>query len=154
MVNWFRRRGSEAAPAVVHGTLEFSDPWVRAAPEDATQAAAFVAIANKAAAPDRLVGASTPLAETVEIHGIKVVGPDIKMKQMAEGLVVYPGDIRTLKPRGYHLLLQGVKEPLTRGSRLALTLVFEKAGPLTVEFEVREPGLIGKAILDLDHQRG
>ena len=60
----------------------------------------------------------------------------------------------TLKPRGYHLLLLGVKAPLAKGSTLPVTLTFEKAGAVTVEFAVEEPGLIGEAILNEEHHRG
>ena len=53
-----------------------------------------------------------------------------------------------LKPRGYHLLLQGLTAPLNTGSRLPATLVFEKAGTIDIEFLVEAPGPVGIFILD------
>ena len=63
------------------------------------------------------------------------------------------GGTTTLKPRGYHLLLQDVKASLAKGSVLPVTLTFEKAGAVSVEFAVEEPGPIGKAILHEEHHR-
>jgi copper(I)-binding protein len=119
-----------------------------------TSAGAFLSITNKGPDDDRLVAATSPLAERIELHGIKVVGADIEMRPMANGVVIQGGHTTTLKPRGYHLLLLGVKAPLVKGSTLPVTLTFEKAGAVAVEFAVEEPGLIGEAILNEEHHRG
>jgi copper(I)-binding protein len=109
---------------------------------------------NKSQDDDRLVAATSPLAERIELHGIKVVGSDIDMRPMANGVVIQGGHTTILKPRGYHLLLRGVTASLVEGSTLPITLTFEKAGAVAVEFAVEEPGLIGEAILNEEHHRG
>lgn len=159
VVSWFSRKSKEApaVPSAVHGALEMHKPWARAAssrhqPRDL--AAAFVSITNKGPDDDRLVGASSPLAERIDLHGIKVVGAVIHMRPMANGVVVQAGHTTTLKPRGYHLLVHGVQEPLAKGSMLPLTLTFEKAGAVSVEFVVEDPGLVGEAVLNEEHHRG
>ena len=158
MVSWFSRKAKEASgpPSAVHGALEMHKPWARSSshrrPNDV--AGAFLSITNKGPDDDRLVAASSPLAERVEIHGIKVVGANIDMRPLAGGLAVHAGNTTTLKPRGYHLLLLGVKAPLVKGSILTVTLTFETAGAVAVEFAVEEPGLIGKAVLNEEHHRG
>lgn len=156
MVSWFRRSAEGDKPAVVHGTLEMHDPRVRPSshPVRSADAGAFLSITNRGDENDRLVAASSPLAESAEIHGIKVVDADIQMQPLANGRAVRAGDTTVLKPRGYHLLLRGLKGPLPRGSTLPVTLTFEKAGAATVDFVVEEPGLIGEAILNLVHHRG
>lgn len=158
MVSWFRRKpkGAPAVASVVHGALEVHKPWARSSSHRLPNnfAGAFLSIANKGPADDRLVGASSPLAERIELHGIRVVGADIEMRQLANGVAVPAGNTTALKPRGYHLLLLGVKAPLVKGSALPVTLTFEKAGAVTVEFAVEEPGLIGEAILNEEHHRG
>jgi periplasmic copper chaperone A len=73
---------------------------------------------------------------------------------MAKGVVIQGSHTTVLKPRGYHLLLLGVKASLVKGSTLPVTLTFEKAGTVTVEFAVEESGLIGEAILNEEHHRG
>ena len=158
VVSWLRRKPKEApaVPSAVHGTLEMHKPWARSSshrpPNDL--AGAFLSIVNKGQDDDRLVAASSPLAERIELCGIKVVGADIDMRPLANGVAIPAGNTMTLKPRGYHLLLLGVKAPLAKGSTLPITLTFEKAGAVAVEFAVEEPGLIGEAVLNEEHHRG
>jgi hypothetical protein len=158
MVSWFRGKPKEApsVPSAVHGALEIHKPWARSSSHRLPNntAGAFLAITNRGPDDDRLVAASSPLAECIELHGIKVVGADIDMRPLANGVAVPAGNTTTLKPRGYHLLLLGVKAPLAKGSALPVALTFEKAGAVAVEFAVEEPGLIGEAILNEEHHRG
>ncbi len=159
MVSWFRRKPQElpTVPSAVRGALEMHKPWARSSssrPLPNTSAGAFLSIVNKSPDDDRLVAASSPLAERIELHGIKVVGSDIDMRPMANGVVIQGSHTTVLKPRGYHLLLLGVKASLVKGSTLPVTLTFEKAGAVAVEFAVEEPGLIGEAILNEEHHRG
>jgi periplasmic copper chaperone A len=158
VVSWFRRKPKEAStvPSAVHGAVEMHKPWARSSSHRLPNntAGAFLAITNKGPHDDRLVAASSPLAERIELHGIKVVGSDIDMRPMANGIVIQGSHTTVLKPRGYHLLLLGVKASLVKGSTLPVTLTFEKAGAVAVEFAVEEPGLIGEAILNEEHHRG
>ena len=90
-------------------------------------------IANTGAEPDRLAGANSPAAEKVEIHAIKVTGGDIGMRARAEGLAVPAGVTLTLQPRGYHLLLLGLRTPPMPGASLPVTLILEKAGSIDAD---------------------
>lgn len=153
VMSWFR--GKRERPPTVLGTLEIRRPWVRSSshPLPNCLAGAFLSITNKGPEADRLVAASSPLAEQVEIHGIKVVGADVKMRPLVDGLDIQAGDTKELKPRGYHLLLHGLKAPLVAGAIAPVTLTFEKAGSIAVDFDVEEPGLVGEAILNEEHHR-
>ena len=158
MLSWFRRKPQEApaAPSAVCGTLEMHKPWARSSSLSLSDgfAGAFLSIANRGPHDDRLVAASSALADRVELCGIKVVGADIEMRPMANGVAIPAGGTMTLKPRGYHLLLHGLEAPLAKGSTLPVTLTFEKAGTVAVDFAVEEPGLVGEAILNEKHHRG
>ena len=124
-------------------SIDISRPWARAATATELRAAGFMTLANKGREADRLVGAQSPLAEKIEIHGIKVVGPDIAMRPLERGVGLPADTTFTLKPRGYHLLLQGLKTPLAQGQRVPVTLSFEKAGTREVELTVEAAGPIG-----------
>lgn len=158
MVSWFRGKPKDASamPSAVLGALEMHKPWARPHSHALANnvAGAFLSISNNGPRDDRLVAASSPLAESVELHGIKVVDADIEMRPLAGGLAIHAGGTTILRPRGYHLLLVGVKGPLAKGSTVPVTLTFEKAGAVAVEFAVEEPGLIGEAILNEGHHRG
>jgi copper(I)-binding protein len=67
-------------------------------------------------------------------------GGVMKMRPLSKGLVIPAGGTVKLEPGGYHLMLLKLKKPLTAGQRFKATLVFEKAGPVEVEFEVRAIG--------------
>ena len=75
-------------------------------------------------------------------------GADIVMARRDDGLALAAGVTLTLQPRGYHLLLIGLKAPLVVGDRVPVTLIFEQAGSLAVELTVEAPGLVGAQILD------
>jgi copper(I)-binding protein len=128
-------------------TIDISRPWARAASATDLQAAGFLTLVNKGGEADRLIAASSPLAEKIEIHGIRVVGPGIAMRPLEKGVGLPPATTITLKPRGYHLLLQGLKAPLAKGQRVPVTLSFENAGPRQVELTVEAEGPIGKDML-------
>jgi copper(I)-binding protein len=128
-------------------TLEISRPWARAATGMEKRGGGFLTIENKGNVADRLVAVSTPAAETVEIHAIRVVGPDIKVRPLETGLFIPPRSTITLRPRGYHLLLKGLKAPLVTGAKISAVLTFEKAGPRNIEMVVEAPGPVGEDAL-------
>ena len=144
MLKWVR--GSAKPPAAMNG-LSLSRPWARPDRAIPTQAGGFFTVRNAGAA-DRLVAAASPLADTVEIHAIRVVGADILIRPLPNGLALPADSTVELKPRGYHLLLTGMKARPAVGSRLPVTLTFEKAGRIEVELAVEAPGLVGHEILD------
>ncbi len=144
------RGGLHLDSAAVHGPLEIHKPWARSSSHPPARATSPAPSCRSRTRARPTTGWSPPaarLAECIELHGIKVVGADIDMRPLANGVPIQAGHTTTLKPRGYHLLLQGVKTPLAKGSTLPITPTFEKAGAVAVEFAVEEPGLIGEAIL-------
>src|SRR5690242_2571180 len=91
-VSWFRRKSKEglATPSAVHGALEVHEPWARSSshPLPNNLAGAFLSVANKGRDDDRLVAASSPMAERIELQGIRVVGADIEMGTLANGVAI------------------------------------------------------------------
>ena len=51
---------------------------------------------------------------------------------------IAPGATLTLEPGGNHIMLLNLPTALKPGTKVPVTLRFERAAPLTVEFEVRE----------------
>jgi copper(I)-binding protein len=135
-------------------TLEISHPWACAATTAPGIGGGFFTLENKGSEGDRLVAASTPAAESVEIHAIRVVGANIKMQLLETGLAFPAHTTITLKPRGYHLLLKGLKAPLFPGVKLPVTLTFEKAGARDVEMVVEPARIVGVDVLNESLQPG
>jgi len=128
-------------------SIEIVRPWARIQTAQSRQAGGFMTLTNKGTAPDRLIGASSPAADSIAIHAIKVVGSDLRMRPLDKGLGLPAGTAIELKPRGYHLFIEGLKAPLVRGEKLPVTLTFETAGQRQVELVVEAEGLIGKDTL-------
>ena len=127
-------------------SIDISRPWARTSLLSENQAGGFFTVTNKGREADRLIAAESPVSSKIEIQGIKVVGSGITMKPMEKGLGLPPDTAITLKPRGYHLLLD-LKAPIAQGQRLPVTLIFEKGGTREVEFVVEAPGPINNQAL-------
>ena len=118
------------------GTLQISQPWARATPASAPAGGGFLKITNTGTAPDRLVSASSPAADIVQVHEMKMDGSVMCMREVEKGLGIPAGGTVTLAPGGYHLMMMGLKGPLKQGTNVPVTLVFEKAGKIEIELSV------------------
>lgn len=112
------------------------DAWVRPPTAPGAPAAGYVTIANTGAAVETLIGARSAVATSVEVHETSTDGGMAGMHPI-DRLEIEPGATVTLEPGGYHLMLMGV-ESLAVGDTVEVTLEFELAGPVTIEFAVRE----------------
>jgi copper(I)-binding protein len=130
-------RGSE----VTAGDVAVTAAWARATPPAATTGAAYLTIENRGSADDHLVSASSPAAGMVMIHEtIEEAG--IARMRPVENPTISAGGTLEMEPGGTHLMLMDLKQPLTEGNHVPLTLVFERAGAVTVDAVI---GPIGSA---------
>ena len=110
--------------------------WVRASVPGQTATGAFMRITAKE--PMKLVGASSPVAGTAAVHEMKMEGDVMKMRPA--GVIDLPaGGAFELKPSGYHLMLQDLKQPLAAGNTVAVTLVFRNAKGADTRMDLRLP---------------
>ncbi|HYC64586.1 MAG TPA: copper chaperone PCu(A)C [Reyranellaceae bacterium] len=133
-----------ALPAAAHdytlGSLHIVHPWTRATPPSAKAGGGYVTVTNKGAAADRLIAARSAAADQVEIHEMKMEGSVMRMRELEKGLEVPAGATVTLMPGGYHIMFMGLRAPFQKDGRVPVTLVFEKAGAIDVEFMVEAMG--------------
>lgn len=125
-----------AAPAAAEVKAEM--PWARATVAAQKVGGAYMTLTSPA--DDRLTGGESPLAETVEIHEHRQEGGMMVMGQVKGGLPLPAGQAVALAPGGYHVMLIGLKQALTKGSQFPLTLIFEKSGRQTVIVTVEAAG--------------
>jgi hypothetical protein len=123
----------------VFAQVEVQDAWSRATPPGAKVAAGYMTLRNKSASPDRLVGASSPVAARVETHTMEMKGDVMRMREVNGYEVPAKGSFE-LKPGGAHLMLVDIKRPLKEGERVPLVLRFEKAGEVKTELAVQGMG--------------
>ena len=125
------------------GDLVISQPWSRAAPRGAEVATSYLTIENKGTTADRLVGGSTDAAEKLQIEQIGKAGGATTVEPVDGGLAISPGEKVVLAPGGYRLALLKLKSALKKGTKISMTLAFEKAGQVTVPFDVLGPAAKG-----------
>jgi periplasmic copper chaperone A len=126
--------------AVSAGGIDVRDAWSRSTPPGIEVGVAYLVIRNNGG-PDRLIGASSPIAKHTELHISKM--EDGVMKMLPLGAVnIEPGTQTAFAPGGRHVMLIGLKQPLKDGDTFPLTLTFEHAGRLRTMVHVYG---IGKA---------
>ncbi|GIL37874.1 copper chaperone PCu(A)C [Roseiterribacter gracilis] len=113
--------------------------WSRATAVGQSVGAGFVTLRNPGDTSDKLVSASSDAAAKVELHTHINDNGVMKMRAVPEIEVPAKGSV-TLAPSGFHLMLMGLKAPLTEGQHVPVTLVFEKAGAVTTHLMVAGPG--------------
>jgi len=84
---------------------------------------------------DKLVGGSTPVAQRFELHTMAMKGDVMEMREMPS-VALPAGKAVEFKPGGLHVMFIGLKAPLKAGDKVPVTLKFEKAGEVKVEFEI------------------
>jgi periplasmic copper chaperone A len=134
-----------ALPAVAHdfnaGDLRIGHPWTRAAGLNGN-GGAFMRLINGGAQPDRLISATSPIARVVELHTHIREGDVMRMRPVND-IPVPAGQTVELRPGGLHVMLIGLTAPLQQGTRVPVTLRFERAGEVTVELAVEAAGARG-----------
>ncbi len=101
-----------------------AEPWVRAAQAPQKATGAFMHITSATGA--KLVAASSPVANIVEIHEMKMEGDVMRMAPIAS-LDLPAGKPVVLRPGSYHIMLIDLKQPLKAGDSVPLTLSIEGA---------------------------
>ena len=109
------------------------DPWVRGTVPGQTSSGAFMTLQSAEGA--KVVGVSTPVAGTAEIHEMKMEGNVMRMRALPS-LDLPKGQAVQLKPGGYHVMLMDVKQPLVKDTTVPLTLRIELADKRIVEQKV------------------
>jgi copper(I)-binding protein len=124
--------------------LRISSPFTRATPPGAKVAGAFLSIENRGQEADRLVSASSPVAGLVEIHEMAMDGGLMKMRAV-KGIDLKPGATVELRPGGYHVMLEDLKQPLKQGDQFPMLLTFEKAGVVEIKVKVEAMGAAARS---------
>jgi len=116
---------------------EVTGAWVRPSTGLSVPVAAYLVISNPGGPDDALIGASSPVAQTVEIHDTMTMNGMTGMSPV-DRVPLAKGATAALKPDGMHLMLIGLTRPLVVGDRVELDLVFEHAGRIAVQAAVRQ----------------
>jgi len=87
---------------------------------------------------DRLIGASTDAADSVEMHETTTSGTGTIGMQEVDFLELPADGALVLEPGGYHLMLVGA-DAVEVGEEIEVTLTWEVAGAMSLDVEVVDP---------------
>lgn len=135
--------GASAHDYTVAG-LGITHPWARATAPSQPTGGVFMTIENIGDHADRLIGASSPIAESADIHNTVNDNGVMRMRHVDTIEVPVAGSAE-LAPGGYHIMLIGLTEPLKKGSRVPVTLQFENAGMVEIEVAIESAGAAAPA---------
>jgi copper(I)-binding protein len=120
--------------------IVLTQAWSRATPGGSRVAGGYLTIENRGETPDRLLSGSTEAAKKLEIHEMAVNDGVMTMRPVEGGLTIEPGRVIKFAPGSLHLMLVGLATPLKQGDQVPVSLKFEKAGEITVSFDVQAIG--------------
>jgi hypothetical protein len=120
--------------------VEIQHAWARAT--TTKTGGVFMTIVNKGTADDRVIAAETPVAAKAELHRTIEEKGVMEMRPVA-ALEVKAGVSVELRPGSFHLMLLGLKQPLTEGQSFPLTMILEKAGKVETTVTVEKAGAMG-----------
>lgn len=125
------------------GDVVIEHPYAAPTPPGSPNGALYLRVLkNTGSQADELVGASTSVAQAVEIHQMELDAQGVMRMRQAPSLPLPAGQAVELRHGGtrtWHLMLVNLKAPLVAGQRFAVTLRFARAGSKEVVAWVQTP---------------
>lgn len=123
--------------------IEVGNPWARPALQGGNGAVYFL-LQNHSADGDELTGATSDVAQAVEIHESSMEGDVMQMRQV---MSVPIGGKESIEfgPGGYHVMLIGLNRELKAGDEIQVTLQFKDHEDILVAVPVQEMAPEGNA---------
>ncbi len=114
--------------------LGVRDAWARPAPQGGNGAVYFVIQSSEV---DEIVGVTSDVAESVEMHESRMTGDVMEMRQV-QSVPLGAGEQVTFEPGGLHIMLVGLKQDLKTGDEFEINLLFKNHNDLRVNVDVTD----------------
>ncbi len=85
---------------------------------------------------NKLIAASVAFAGKTEIHEMRMVNDVMKMRELADGLVIPAGETVELRQGGYHLMFMKIENAPKKGEIHKVVLEFANAGRVELDMPV------------------
>ena len=129
-----------ASNALAHsykqGDIEIGHIWTHATAPGMTTAAIYVPLLNIGKQSDILLGASSDLAEKIEIYQ-STNDNGIMKNAEADSITLEPNKPVSFRPGGLHFMVFGLKRQLKEGEMFPITIQFKNAGTAKVDVMVQ-----------------
>lgn len=122
-------------PSLALAEVTVKEAWIPEAPPSAQAMGAFMTIENSDAQAVKVVKASAPNFDRVELH--ESIEENGMHKMVAQPFLSIPakGSLE-LKPGGYHVMLIGVQQPSKAGDVIPIELTLDNGQKLMVNTSV------------------
>ncbi len=127
-----------ACSASSSGSPTVTDAWVRPSTGMQGAVAGYFTITNSTGRDDALLSATSPIAKTVELHETSTDASGMTGMKPIDRVAVAAGATVKLEPGGMHLMLMDLTQALPAGGTVEFDLVFEHAGRVVVQAQVRQ----------------
>lgn len=125
-----------SACGVVPGKIEVHNAWARPSAQG-ENAAIYFTIHNHSSGADELIGASSDMADNVEIHESKSEN-DIVQMTMLTSLPLGADEEIIFAPGGLHIMLVNINQEFKLGEHIGLILHFKNHEDLVVDVHIED----------------
>ncbi|MDB4279766.1 copper chaperone PCu(A)C [Paraglaciecola sp.] len=125
---------------VIYAEVIVTDATVRLLPPSVPNTAAYFSIQNSSDTTKILIGASADFATKAEIHNHIMVNDMMRMEQQSE-VVINSGQSVQFAPGGLHIMLFGLKQPLSEGESVAISLQTKDGESIIISAKVARPSV-------------
>jgi len=125
---------------VLHAEIIITDATVRLLPPGVPNTAAYFSLQNPSDTKQTLIGVSADFATKAEIHNHILVDGMMSMQQQSE-VVIQPGESIQFSPGGLHIMLFGLKQPLSEGQSVVFSLQTSDGESISVTANVAKPSV-------------
>ena len=119
------------------GDIKVKHPWARAASMGGNSAVYFE-LHNGLSQADELIGASSDVAEAVEIHLSSINADGVMQMAKQDSVMLDAGAEVDFAPGGLHVMLIGLARDLKAGDQFEVTLHFKSHADIVLTVTVQE----------------
>jgi periplasmic copper chaperone A len=127
--------------------VEAKDAWARAGMSGGNSAA-YMMLVNGTGRDVELVGASSDVAEAVEVHLSQMTADGVMQMIQQDAVAIPSKKMLELKPGSYHVMFIGLKQDLTVGESIVLTLHFNGYDDVSLTVPIRDASEMGGSGMD------
>lgn len=119
--------------------IKIENGSVRLLPPGVPNTSGYFTVHNDSNETRHIVSAQSDIVRGVELHNI-VIKNDMMHMEQQEKITLTPGQTMDFTPGGYHLMMLGLKQPLSKGQVVAITLTMQNGEIISFNANVAEPG--------------
>ncbi len=128
---------THGADTIAVGELHLFNRRALETPPNARNAGGFLSIYNYSSEPDRLISASSPIAERVELHTMTMENDVMRMRELEDGIELPANAQVDLEPGGLHVMFINLSQPFVEGEEVPVTLTFANGDEQEIVLPVR-----------------